>query len=190
MLPGSYKEAAKILRSGGVGVLPTDTIYGLVGSAFSKKTVEKIYQLKGRDHSKPFIILLSGVEDLSRFDISPDDFTQGKLAEFWPGSVSVVLPCPLDEYEYLHRGEKTLAFRVPDSQGLRDFLKETGPLVAPSVNPQGEEPAKNAEEARKYFSKEADFYIDGGELQSEPSTLVRIQDRAITVLRQGRRRVK
>ena len=171
-------------------MLPTDTIYGLAGSAFSKEAVEKIYQLKGRDNDKPFIVLLGGVEDLERFNIVIDNFTREKLAEFWPGPVSVVLPCPLDEYKYLHRGEKTLAFRVPDNNDLRDFLKVTGPLVTPSANPQNKRPAKNIKEAKDYFGDEAGFYINGGELQGEPSTLIRLQGGAAEVLRQGRRRVK
>jgi L-threonylcarbamoyladenylate synthase len=190
LLSEDYKKAVSVLKSGGVGVLPTDTLYGLVGSALSKEAVEKIYQLKGRDYNKPFIVLLSEAGDLGRFNIEADDFTRGKLAEFWPGPVSVVLPCPLDEYEYLHRGEKTLAFRVPDDDDLRDFLKMTGPLVAPSANHQGEESAKNIKEAEEYFGDKVSFYINGGELGGEPSTLVRIQNGELGVLRQGSYKLK
>ena len=62
-----------------------------------------------------------------------------------------------------------------------DLLKETGPLVAPSANPEGEIPAKNIEEARKYFGNKVDFYIDEGKIISEPSTLVRIDEDEIKV---------
>ena len=65
-------EVEKIIRAGGVGIIPTDTIYGMVGSALSKKTVNKIYKLQFRNPKKPLIILISSLSDLSYFGIKPD----------------------------------------------------------------------------------------------------------------------
>jgi L-threonylcarbamoyladenylate synthase len=79
----------------------------------------------------------------------------------------------------------TLAFRFPKKEDLIELIKETGPIVAPSANSEGAVPAKNLDEARKYFGDEVDFYIDGGEIDSEPSTLVKIDGDKIEVLREG-----
>lgn len=65
----NLKNIIKILKSSGVGVMPTDTIYGLVGRAEDKKAVERIYKIKRRNKKKPFIILISNIQDLKKFGV-------------------------------------------------------------------------------------------------------------------------
>lgn len=166
-----YDDIVSILKNNGVGVLGTDTIYGLVGSALSKKAVERIYQLKKRAPSKPFIILISDLNDLNHFNIKIDQFIKNFLQEIWPNPVSVVI--------------ETLAFRIPNKPDLLELLKQTGPLVAPSANPEGLPPAQTIKEAKKYFGNNVDFYLDEGKLISEPSTLIEIKNGKINILRQG-----
>ncbi len=165
--------------------MPTDTIYGLVGSALSKKTVTRIYFLKKRDLKKPLIILIPSISSLSLFGIELSKEEKNLLEDVWPGKVSVILPCLSKKFEYLHKGTKTLAFRVPDREFLVYMLKKTGPLVAPSANTEGKPPARNTTEAKKYFGKEVDFYLSGKSLLNKPSTLVRIKNGKFFVLRQG-----
>jgi L-threonylcarbamoyladenylate synthase len=174
-----------VLTKDGAGVMPTDTTYGLVGSAFSEMTVEKIYELKSRDTQKPHIILISGVEDLAKFDIFPDQVAKKVLEKVWPGQVTVILPCKNAKFAYLHRGGNSLAFRVPDKADLREMLRESGPLVAPSANPEGKLPAKSIEEARKYFGDTVDFYQDGGVIESLPSTIMSLLNDVPTTVRSG-----
>lgn len=174
-----------LLQKGEVGVLPTDTIYGIVAKALNPKAVEKIYQIKGRKPDKPLIILISSVNDLDLFNINIDSSTKNFLENIWPNKISVILPCKNDKLTYLHRNTNTLAFRLPNYPELIKLLKETGPLVAPSANPEGLRPAKTIEEAKQYFQEKASFYIDKGILISEPSTLIKIENNQITVLRTG-----
>ncbi len=182
---GKNQKIIKTVKNGGVGVLPTDTLYGLVGSAFSKKAVARIYRLKDRSQKKPLIILISSVDDLEPFGINLNAATEKILQKFWPGKVSVVLSCNKSGFFYLHRGTQSLAFRLPRKKSLIKILKKTGPLVAPSANPEGEEPAKNIREAKKYFESKIDFYVSGGTLDSEPSTLIEIKNKKIKILRLG-----
>lgn len=173
----------EILKAGGVGIVPTDTLYGICASAFSPKAVERIYAIKGRSEAKPFIILISSVDDLKKFGIKLSAENIAYLDTTWPAAVSVILPCPLKKYAYLHRGVMSLAFRVPKSKKLRDFLDATGPLVAPSANPQGEEPAHTIAEAKKYFGDQVDFYMAGGRKEGKPSKIVSIVSGKPEVLR-------
>lgn len=167
--------------------MPTDTIYGIVASALNPGAIERVYRIRGRDAGKPCIVLLADMADLIRFGIDPDVTTRQRLSEVWPGPVSVVLPCPGLECEYLHRGTGTIAFRVPDDPGLRTFLASAGPVIAPSANPVGERPAETADEARRYFSDRTDFLVDGGRCSGEPSAVVRLGDDGCwSVLRPGR----
>jgi L-threonylcarbamoyladenylate synthase len=181
-----HKSVIPILRLGGIGVFPTDTLYGLVGSALDKETVERMYVLRKRDPEKPMIILISSLDDLKKFGIILDSESKKRLKEFWPGMVSVIFECKYKRFAYLHRNKKTLAFRFPSEENLRKFLKKTGPLVAPSANLAGKEPAKTYLEARNYFHDEVDFYVDGGTVKSKPSTLISMDKNGeITILRHG-----
>lgn len=182
------RDIVEPLKSGKVGILPTDTIYGLVGSALIPKAVESIYQLKKRDLNKPMIILISSLDDLKIFNVQISDKTRKFLEKIWPNRVSVIFSLAggrLARLKYLHRGTNTLALRVPNNEKLRQLLAQTGPLVAPSANIEGEPEAQTIEEAKKYFGDHVDFYIDQGKLSSLPSTLIKVENDKITVLRKG-----
>lgn len=165
--------------------MPTDTLYGIVGSALNKKAVARIYKLRKRNLRKPMIILISSLSDLRRFGIKPDFRTTKILQTLWPGKVSVVLTCGSKKFSYLHRGKKSLAFRLPASKNLRKILDKTGPLVAPSANLEGKPPAKTIKEAKKYFGDKVDFYVNAGKIDSAPSTLVGFKNKKLTLLREG-----
>ena len=186
------KEVINILSNGGVGIIPTDTIYGLVGLALRKEAVGKIYQLKKRGQSKPFIILIADIEDLRKFGVALDEAVKNILDKFWPGPVSVILRCSelKRELSYLRPLNKTLAFRCPKDKWLNNLLKETGPLVAPSANIEGLPPAETIKQAKKYFNNKADFYFDEGTIKNAPSALISINNGKIKVLRQGKIKIK
>lgn len=181
-------ELVSHLHKDNIAVIPTDTLYGIVCCADSPKAVEKLYQIRGRDESKPCIILISDEEEMKRFGISLTPLEQKMLKKIWPGKVSVVFNCPQkasDILTYLHRRTNTLAFRVPDNAELRTFLKRTGPLLAPSANKEGKPPAQTVKEAKSYFGSRDMMFIDGGHLESLPSTLVQMQNGGWKILRQG-----
>lgn len=168
-------ELIKIIKKGGIGVLPTDTLYGLVGAAFSQKAVARIYKVRRRNPKKPLIILIGSFGDLKKLGIRTDGRINGFLKKIWPGPVSVILPCPAKKFYYLHRGTKTLAVRMPKLSWLRQLIGKTGPLVAPSANLAGRPPALTVKEAKKYFNKRVDFYLNRGRRLSSPSLLIEIR---------------
>lgn len=176
-------QTIKILKNGGVAVVPTDTLYGLVGQASNKKTVARIYKIKGRSGGKPFIILISSIKDLETFEIKTDNKLGLDLKKFWPGPTSIILPCKSEKFKYLHRGTKTLAFRLPRKNALLNMLRKTGPMVAPSANPQNLPPAKSAEEARLYFGDKVDFYLNGLKPKHKPSRIIKINNEVIEIVR-------
>jgi L-threonylcarbamoyladenylate synthase len=183
----TFEEAALGIQAGNIGVVPTDTLYGVVGSALRKDVVERIYAVRGRDADKPCIILLAHAEDVQKFEIVPAEDVQKMIDRYWPGAVSIVLPCDDERFAYLHRGKKSLAFRVPDPKHteLVAFLEKTGPVVAPSANRQGKEPAVTLVQAQEYFGHEIDVYVDGGLCQGEPSTVISFESGSVNVLREG-----
>jgi len=178
-------ELVEKIKSGQVGVMPTDTIYGLVGSALSPAVVEKIYELKSRPADMPFIILISDWGDLKKLGIVTSDKDKETLEKNWPGPISFILPCPDESFTYLHREKKSLAVRWPNNEELDKLIKETGPLIATSANLSGRPAVTMITEAKGIFGDKIDFYIDGGVMAGTPSTLAKIDDGQVETLRQG-----
>jgi L-threonylcarbamoyladenylate synthase len=174
-------EVTRLLRQGGVGLLPSDTIYGLSAVAINNDAVEKLHSLKARSPSKPFIVLISDIKMLDLLSISPD---QAELVkEFWPGPLSAILPSSAPDY--LTRGTQSLAVRLPDYPELLKLINEVGPIISTSANLEGKAPAKNMAEAQVVFGDKLDFYVDIGELNNPPSTLAIIDDGKLKVVRTG-----
>lgn len=173
----STESIIKILKKGGVGVLPTDTIYGLVAQAQNKKAVAKIKKLKKRSAGKPFIILISSLKDLTKLKIKINKQTEEILNQIWPGPVSVAF-------------NKKISCRWPKNKLLVDIIKKTGPLVAPSANPEGLPPASNTQEINNYFSNKIDFSLTTKKkINPLPSTLIRIEKNKVEILRVGRGKI-
>lgn len=163
-----------LLRAGGIAVVRTDTLYGLVASADIESAVERVYSVKGRDSHKSCIVLLDDMrsaygrgDELAtdaltfRSDVPTSFLINGSGAPTW-----------------LLRENNDLAYRVPHPMSLRQFLAQTGPLIAPSANPQGLPPARSVDEAKAYFGDAVDMYVDGGivPLDTSPSRLIKIHD--------------
>jgi L-threonylcarbamoyladenylate synthase len=185
----AIKIVAEYLVDEKIGVLPTDTIYGIVCSAFDIKNVEKLYFIRKRDKDKPMIILISDIKDLELFGIKINDEIKNEIMKFWPGKVSIIFELDnknlsnIKAFRYLHRDKNSLAFRLPKKLWLRNLLKIVGPIVAPSANISNKLPAKNIKEAKKYFGDNVDFYLDVGDLISKPSKLIKIENGEIITLR-------
>lgn len=176
----------EILLKGGIGVMPTDTIYGIVGSALSRKTVERIYRLRRRRPDKPMIVLIGSQNDVQKFGVIMDRRMPDIVSGMWPGKVSIIMPvgkAKRVKFGYLHRGTNSLAFRLPAKKSLQTLLKKTGPLVAPSANFEGAPFAKTVAEAKKYFGNNIDFYRNGGTMTGKPSKLVKIKNGKVLILR-------
>lgn len=161
------------IKSGRIGVIPTDTIYGIVASVRFPESIEKVYRLTKRPQSKPFILLISDTRQLKELGISINDEQRLALSELWPGAVSAILPCVSADMEYLHRGTKTLAVRLPDLRWLRDVVEKTGPIIATSANMSGEPTPDNIADIKTRLPG-LDFYV-AGETGDRPSKLVKIE---------------
>lgn len=175
-------SAKKLLKPGTVGVIPTDTVYGVVARAADSAAVERLYKLKHREH-KPGTLIAASIDQLVELGIKRRYLTA--VEQWWPGALSVVIPCG-DELAYLHQGVRSLAVRIPAKPNLLQLLRDTGPLLTSSANQPGQPPAATITDAKAYFGTAVDFYDDGGSLADQlPSTVVRVVDDAIEVLRPG-----
>ncbi len=171
-----------VLQQGGVGVLPTDTLYGLVCRASDRQAVKRIYELKLRD-KKPGTVIASSISQLQEVGLKMRYLKA--IEQYWPNPISIIIPCD-SELDYLDQGLRTLAVRVTDNTAINSLLDKVGPLLTSSANLPGKIPAGNITAAKKYFGDVVDFYVDGGDLSAnKPSTIIRVVDDAIEVLREG-----
>jgi L-threonylcarbamoyladenylate synthase len=179
------ENLVQTLKDDGVAVMPTDTLYGIVGRAESKVVVNRIYSIRRRAGEKPCIILISDFMDLSKFGILLSEPQKEFLQKLESVPTSIILDCDNEAFAYLHRGTKTLAFRLPTNPNLRELLKKTGPLIAPSANPEGLPPSKDLNEAKNYFGDSVDVYVDGGTITGKASRIIRLHpDGAVSIIRE------
>lgn len=171
----------EMLGRGGVGVLPTDTVYGLVCVASDLGAVSRLYGLKSREH-KPGTVIAASIDQLVELGIKARYLKA--VEQFWPNAISIEVPHTI---AYLNQNTGRQAFRViRGSENLLELLHKVGPLLTSSANQPTKPPANTVKEAQNYFGDQVDFYVDGGDLSDhKPSTVIRIVDDAVEILRHG-----
>ena len=156
-----------LMRPGTVGVIPTDTIYGVVARAADQEAVDRLYQLKKREH-KPGTIVAANIEQLVNLGIKRRYLKA--VEHLWPGPLSVEIPNTID---YLNQSTGRQAFRLPNDRVLTQLLLIVGPLLTTSANEPGKPTANTVDDAQLYFGESVDFYVDGGDLSGRlPSTII------------------
>lgn len=180
----TLEEAAQRLKEDVVAI-PTETVYGLAASLFCPSAIDKIFSLKKRPRVNPLIIHLAEIREIENWIESlPPDFD--KLAQLWPGPLTLVLPARIDKIPDAVRADlPTAAFRIPALQLTRDLLKKTGPLVVPSANLSGRPSATEPAHVEHDFG--VDFpVLDGGQTEKGlESTILGFSASSWEILRQG-----
>ena len=184
------REAARILREGGLVVFPTETVYGLGGNGLSASSSEKIYAAKGRPSNNPLIIHIASPEDAAKYAVTGDLYDR-LAAAFMPGPLTVVLP-KRDCIPYATTGGlDTVAVRCPDHPIAHALLAECDfPVAAPSANLSGKPSPTVAAHVITDLSGRVDMIIDGGESDiGLESTIVKLDadenGEYLTLLRPG-----
>lgn len=177
------REIAGLLREGKVLLLPTDTIYGLHAAATDAAAVARIAELKGREETKPFIVLAASIDQLVDLGIdAPVDLLR-RLNAIWPAPLTAILP--LREPIPASRGAATLAVRIPALEWLRDLVARTGPLVSTSANRSGEPPVESPQTLARELQNALDAIVDGGPRAGEPSAILDLTATEPRFIREG-----
>lgn len=163
-------QIARLLLDGKVVLLPTDTIYGLHALAMNDAAVARIVDIKGREETKPFIVLASSVGQLTQLGISADPDLLRSLDTIWPAPLTAILP--LVHPIAASRGAATLAVRIPALDWLRELIERTGPLVSTSANRSGEPPVETPQSLARDLQNRIDAIIDAGVRNGEPSAIL------------------
>ena len=158
------EKASKIAKSGGVVIFPTDTVYGIGCDPYNKKSVDRIYQIKGRPKSKPFPVLAYSIEVAA--EIVEFDKDSEKIAgKFWPGPLTLILKVKDEKLKTSLHLEEKIAIRVPNNQCLLNLLKNSKLLIGTSANISGENSFTNSQECYQKIP-DFDIFLDDGDIKN------------------------
>ena len=185
-VPG-LADLLALLDRGGVLAVPTESSYGLAADPWQPRGVDAVYRIKGREAGKPLPVVAADRGQIAALGVDPDLPELALFERLWPGPVSAVLTLRPGVTLPAAAGEPTVAVRIPGHDGLRRLLVGLGrPLTATSANRSGAPPVLHPARAAALLAGHDAVVIDGGGLSGgPPSTLARLRDGRLDVLREG-----
>ncbi len=185
--PGALEHAASILQAGGLVAFPTDTVYGLGALVWNPASVARIYWAKARPAEKAIPVLLANLEQAALLGVEPSAQVHLLGGRFWPGPLTLVLPCGPEVPDIVTAGSQTVAVRVPGHPvALRLFGLAGQPLAVTSANRSGHASPLTAGEVMAQLAGRIDAIIDGGACPGGvPSTVLDLTVAPARILRQG-----
>ena len=184
----AIREAAEILRRGGLVAFPTETVYGLGADASNPAAVARIYAVKGRPPNHPVIVHIGDVGQMARWTREVPEPAARLAARFWPGPLTLVLRRASGVGDYLTGGQESVGLRIPGHPVALELLREFGGgIAAPSANRFGRISPTCAEHVRRDLGADVDLILDGGACEiGIESTIVDVSRGKPVVLRPGR----
>ena len=162
---------------------PTDTVYGVGALINDEEAIDKIYEMKKRDYSKPLAILTAS-KDIDKYVSILSDDAHKLMNDYWPGALTLIFKkSGLISYK-ITSGLDTVAFRMPNSKVALKILEHFGPLATTSVNISGESPLNSIEEIEAAFSDYIDYLvIDDEAVNGKPSRIIDVSGNYMKVIR-------
>ncbi len=178
--------ATSTVKSGGLVVLPTDTVYGIGVDAFDSGAVARLLAAKGRGRDMPVGVLVGSWHTIEGLVYSLSDVARELIRAFWPGAVSLVVEqAPSLQWD-LGDARGTVMVRMPLHRVAIDLLRQTGPMAVSSANVSGQPPAATAQEAQRQLGDLVDVYLDSGPAaQQSASTIVDLTGPGPRIVREG-----
>ncbi|HXC62589.1 MAG TPA: L-threonylcarbamoyladenylate synthase [Nitrospiria bacterium] len=185
--PELLAKAADLIHRGGVIAFPTETFYGLGADALNRQAIERIYAIKGRDRSKPILILVEARDRINAFVKPFPSMAERLMTAFWPGPLTILFQAndrlPIE----LTAGTGKIGIRFPSHPVVRALLSAVGvPLTGTSANRADGRSPQTAEEVRNSIGLELDLILDGGSTPGEkPSTVLDCTTSPFQIVREG-----
>lgn len=181
------REAAEILRAGGLVAFPTETVYGLGANALDEEAAAKIYGAKGRPSDNPLIAHISAMEELAPLVAEISEAGRKLMEAYWPGPLTLVFPKSSMVPFKTTGGLSTVAVRMPRDPIAARLIKLAGvPVAAPSANASGRPSPTTAEHVHQDMDGKIDMIVDGGPVGiGVESTIVDVTGPVPTMLRPG-----
>ncbi len=187
--PEAVEKAAEVLRSGGVILYPTDTLYGLGADALSNEALAKVREIKGRDEKKPIHAIVASLEMAAQYG-EVNEMALALASAYMPGPITLILRKKQGTTIAMCEGRDEFGFRIPNNAFCLNLASEFGrPYTTTSANLAGAKPLRSPEKILAQLGDRThliDLVVDAGELPERlPSTVVDVSGGEINVLRSG-----
>ena len=174
-----------VLKNGGIVVYPTDTYYGIGCDIMNKKAIEKIYQIKQRDKSKPFSFICSDLKNISRY-AKVSNYAYKTMKRLLPGPYTFILEGSKLVPKMMLTKRKTAGIRVPKNPICLTLVKELGnPVITTSATMPDGTIFHDASLIHDYFGNRVDAVIDGSIVPGSPSSVIMLINDIPEVIRKG-----
>lgn len=183
----AIQKAAAVIRSGGIVVYPTRSLYGLGADPFSAAAVARLFQIKGRSAAKPILLLVRGAEDIARLVKKMPAAAEALAESLWPGGLTLVLPAHDRVPLQITGGSGRIGLRLPAHPTAVALVSAVGaPITATSANLSGAPGVSHASDLSIALAAAADLILDSGVLKGgSGSTVVDVSGPVPVVLRRG-----
>lgn len=175
-----------ILNNGGIAVIPTDTVYGLVGDATNENVIKKIFLIKQRENSKPLLILISNFDMLKKYVKNISSLELGIINKFWPGPLTIIFQNKKNLSDVLTANKSEIAIRMPNDERLLDLINKLDkPIIATSANIAHKKTITSIDLLEDNIKNNVNYIYDSGFLEDNPSTIIKVIDNKVIIVRDG-----
>jgi tRNA threonylcarbamoyl adenosine modification protein (Sua5/YciO/YrdC/YwlC family) len=184
--PRKIAQVAELLADGGVIAYPTDTVYGFGCDIMNPKAIDRIYRIKNLDPKQLLSFVCSDLSHISRYAHVSDNAYR-ILRRILPGPYTVILEATREVPKKLLQKRTTVGIRVPDNAITMELVKALGrPIISSSVVDAAGQQMGDPVEIRELFDAQLDAVVDGGYINPEPSTVLRLIDTEVEIVRVGK----
>ncbi|MCU0666435.1 MAG: L-threonylcarbamoyladenylate synthase [Candidatus Omnitrophica bacterium] len=172
------KEAAQIIKNGGLVIIPTETVYGIAVDSSNRKAVERLSCVKQRPEDKSYSLHIAAKDKVTQYAKDISIGTWKLVSKFWPGALTIVFKA---------KDGSTVGMRMPDDEiALKVISYCSCPVICPSANISGEPPAVSAQEISASLVEKVDLVLDAGRVRlGKESTVIDVTQNKFKLLRQG-----
>lgn len=180
-------KICEVINNGGIVITPTDTIYGIMGDSLNEDVIRKVFEIKKRPFNKPLLLLMDSFEMVEQYTEEISEKERLLMDRYWPGLVTFILKKNDKVSELITSGNDTVGIRIPNNKDLLEIIRRLNrPVISTSANITGTEVITNTQLLEKDLIDNIDYIEDGGEVESESSTIIKIEDNKLVVLREGK----
>ena len=179
-------KIVEIINSSGLVISPTDTVYGIMGDALNKESIKNVYDVKRRDYKKPLILLMSSIDMIKEYTLDISEDEMNLMKKFYPGCMTLLLKRNSKVDGMICNNGEYVGVRIPDNKDLLSIIEKLGrPVFSTSCNISGNDVVRSVDEIDEEIISKVDYIYDGGYIDSVSSTVVRIDNGEVVILREG-----
>lgn len=183
----NIEKICEVINNGGIVITPTDTIYGIMGDAMNEDVIKKVFEIKKRPFSKPLLLLMNSFEMVEQYTEEISEKERILIDRYWPGLVTFILKKNDKVSGLITSNNNTVGIRIPDNKDLLEIISRLNrPVISTSANITGTEVITSTKLLEKDLIDNIDYIEDGGEVDEVSSTIIKVNDDELVILRDGK----